>query len=48
MEATAAGRAPDEGDALASFWPVPVTGLIRSHQARLTAEMRESEQADAG
>ena len=41
VEATAAGRAPDEGDALASFWPVPVTGLIRSHQARLTTEMRE-------
>ncbi len=33
--AIAAGRAPDEGDALASFWPVPVTGVIRSHQARL-------------
>jgi outer membrane protein assembly factor BamB len=41
VEATAAGRAPDEGDALATFWPVPVTGLIRSHQARLTTEMRE-------
>jgi hypothetical protein len=41
VEATAAGRAPDEGDALASFWPVPVTGLIRSHQVRLTTEMRE-------
>jgi outer membrane protein assembly factor BamB len=41
VEAAAAGRAPDEGDALASFWPVPVTGLIRSHQARLTTEMRE-------
>jgi outer membrane protein assembly factor BamB len=41
VEATAAGRAPDEGDALASFWPVAVTGLIRSHQGRLTAEMRD-------
>jgi serine/threonine protein kinase len=41
VEATAAGRAPAEGDALASFWPVPVTGLIRTHQARLTTEMRE-------
>jgi serine/threonine protein kinase len=41
VEATAARRAPEEGDALASFWPVPVTGLIRSHQARLTTEMRE-------
>jgi serine/threonine protein kinase len=39
-DTTAAGRAPDEGDALTSFWPVPVTGLIRSHQARLTTEMR--------
>ena len=39
--AIAAGRAPDEGDALASFWPVAVTGLIRSHQARLTTELRE-------
>ena len=37
----AAGRAPDEGDALASFWPVAVTGLIRSYQARLTTELRE-------
>jgi serine/threonine protein kinase len=34
---TAAGRAPGEGGAPASFWPAPVTGLIRSHQARLTA-----------
>src|SRR5207344_2895431 len=39
-DAAAVGRAPDEGDALTSFWPVPVTGLIRSHQARLTTEMR--------
>ena len=39
--AIAAGRAPDEGDALASFWPVAVTGLIRSYQARLTTELRE-------
>jgi X-X-X-Leu-X-X-Gly heptad repeat protein len=39
--AIAAGRAPDDGDALASFWPVAVTGLIRSHQARLTTELRE-------
>ena len=39
--AIAAGRAPEEGDALASFWPVAVTGLIRSHQARLTTELRE-------
>ncbi len=39
--AIAAGRAPDEGDALASFWPVAVTGLIRAHQARLTTELRE-------
>jgi hypothetical protein len=41
VDATAAGRAPDEGQPLASFWPAPVTGLIRSHQARLTTEMRE-------
>jgi outer membrane protein assembly factor BamB len=41
VAATAAGRAPDEDDALTSFWPVPVTGLIRSHQARLAAEMRD-------
>jgi len=41
VQATAAGRAPDEDDALTSFWPVPVTGLIRSHQARLAAEMRD-------
>ena len=40
--AIAAGRAPDEGDALASFWPVAVTGLIRSHQVRLTTELREA------
>ena len=39
--AIAAGRAPDRGDALASFWPVAVTGLIRSHQARLATELRE-------
>ncbi len=39
--AIAAARAPDEGDALASFWPVTVTGLIRSHQARLATELRE-------
>ena len=40
--AIAAGRAPDDGDALASFWPVAVTGLIRSHQVRLTTELRET------
>ena len=39
--AIAAARAPDRGDALASFWPVTVTGLIRSHQARLATELRE-------
>jgi outer membrane protein assembly factor BamB len=40
--AIVAGRAPDDGDALASFWPVAVTGLIRSHQVRLTTELREA------
>lgn len=40
--AIAAGRAPDDGDALASFWPVAVTGLIRSHQVRLSIELRET------
>ena len=40
--AITAGRAPDDGDALASFWPVAVTGLIRSHQVRLTTELRET------
>ena len=39
--AIAAGRAPGNGDALTSFWPVAVTGLIRSHQIRLTTELRE-------
>ena len=37
----AAARVPGDGDALASFWPVAVTGIIRSHQARLTTELRE-------
>ncbi len=41
VDTIAAGRVPDEGDALASFWPVAVTGLIRSHQARLATEMRD-------
>lgn len=45
--AIGAGRAPGEGDALASFWPVAVTGLIRSHQARLTTELREAPTAPA-
>ena len=38
VDATAAGRAPDDGDALASFWPAAVTGLIRSHQATSPVE----------
>jgi outer membrane protein assembly factor BamB len=42
VDATAAGRAPDEGDALASFWPAAVTGLIRSHQATLASQMRDT------
>jgi outer membrane protein assembly factor BamB len=46
--AIAVGRAPDDGDALASFWPVAVTGLIRSHQIRLTTELRETPARAAG
>jgi outer membrane protein assembly factor BamB len=32
---------PGDGDELTSFWPGPVTGLIRAHEARLTTELRE-------
>ncbi|MFI5066291.1 MAG: PQQ-binding-like beta-propeller repeat protein, partial [Streptosporangiales bacterium] len=38
VDATAAGRPADDGDMLTSFWPVAVTGLIRSHQRRLAIE----------
>ena len=41
VDAIAAGGGPDEGAELASFWPVAVTGLIRSHQARISTEMRD-------
>ena len=34
-------RVPGDGDELTSFWPGPVTGLIRAHEARLTTELRE-------
>ena len=39
--AIAAGRAPGGDDELASFWPVPVTRVIRAHEARLSTELRE-------
>jgi outer membrane protein assembly factor BamB len=53
VAAITASRAPDEGAALASFWPVPVTGLILSHQARISTQQadvptRDSETAAAG
>jgi Protein kinase domain len=35
----AAGQSSAPGTGPASFWPVAVTGLIRSYQARLSAEM---------
>jgi outer membrane protein assembly factor BamB len=41
IDAIAAGRAPDGEAELASFWPVAVTSLIRSHQARLGEQLRE-------
>jgi hypothetical protein len=34
-----AGQASAHSTGPASFWPVPVTGLIRSYQARLSTEM---------
>ncbi len=37
----AAGRAPGGDDELTSFWPVPVTRVIRAHEARLSTELRE-------
>ena len=39
-DAGPAGGPPDAGAALASFWPAAVTGLIRSHQTRLSGEIR--------
>ena len=42
VEVIMAGQASARGSGQASFWPVPVTGLIRSYQARLTAELREA------
>ena len=41
VAAITASRAPDEGAALASFWPVPVTGLILSHQARISTQLAD-------
>jgi outer membrane protein assembly factor BamB len=41
VDAITAGRAPDGDAELASFWPVAVTSLIRSHQARLGEQLRE-------
>jgi outer membrane protein assembly factor BamB len=37
----AKSRVPGDGDELTSFWPGPVTRLIRAHEARLTTELRE-------
>jgi hypothetical protein len=42
VEVIAAGQASAPGTGPASFWPVPVTGLIRSYQARLTADMPDT------
>jgi serine/threonine protein kinase len=42
VEVIAAGQASARGSGPASFWPVPVTGLIRSYQARLTADMPDT------
>ena len=42
VEVIAAGQASGPGTGPASFWPVPVTGLIRSYQARLTADMPDT------
>ena len=41
MIATSQAAAPST--APASFWPVPVTGLIRSYEGRLSAEMRDQQ-----
>jgi serine/threonine protein kinase len=42
VEVITAGQASARGSGPASFWPVPVTGLIRSYQARLTADMPDT------
>ena len=42
VEVIAAGQTTAPGTGLASFWPVAVTGLIRSYQARLTADMPDT------
>ena len=42
VEVIAVGQASARGSGPASFWPVPVTGLIRSYQARLTADMPDT------
>jgi serine/threonine protein kinase len=42
VEVIAAGQASARGSGPASFWPVPVTGLIRSYQARLTTDMPDT------
>ncbi|HEY6278148.1 MAG TPA: PQQ-binding-like beta-propeller repeat protein [Streptosporangiaceae bacterium] len=41
LAAAAAGRVAAAGDELSSFWPVAVTGLIRTHQARVATEVRD-------
>ena len=42
VEVIAAGQTSGPGTGPATFWPVPVTGLIRSYQARLTADMPDT------
>jgi len=42
VEVITAGQEPVHGSGPASFWPVPVTGLIRSYQARLTTDMPDT------
>jgi hypothetical protein len=41
VDLIAAGQASAHSTGPASFWPVAVTGLIRSYQAQLSAEMRD-------
>jgi hypothetical protein len=41
VDVIAAGQASADSTGPASFWPVAVTGLIRSYQAQLSAEMQD-------
>jgi hypothetical protein len=42
VEVITAGQEAVRGSGPASFWPVPVTGLIRSYQTRLTTDMPDT------